>query len=158
MTYRFIIFLILNFGALAVGGFLMGDAVTGDWYNNLNKAPWTPPGWVFGAAWTVVMISFSFFMAIYTGSKTKDQGPFLLNPMMILFSLQWILNVSWNYIFFSRQLVMAGFADMLLLFVVVVAMMYIGIRKIGSHSLWALPYTGWLVIAASLNGYILLCN
>ena len=157
-SYRLIIFFLLNFGALAVGGFLMGDAVIGDWYNNLNKAPWTPPGWVFGAAWTTVMITFSFFMAGFTGGKVQGQGPFLLSPMMILFSLQWILNVSWNYIFFNRQLVLAGFADILLLFAVVVAMTYIGIRKGGAIGFWMIPYAGWLVIAASLNGYILMYN
>jgi tryptophan-rich sensory protein len=31
-------------------------------YLNLNKAPWTPAGWVFGAAWTSVML---FFFSLY---------------------------------------------------------------------------------------------
>ena len=51
---RLLFFLLLNFGALALGGFLMGEGPSSAWYSNLNKAPWTPPGWVFGASWTVI--------------------------------------------------------------------------------------------------------
>ena len=53
-----ILFLVINFGGLAVGNWLMGAGPTGDWYTNINKAPWTPPGWVFGASWTLIMICF----------------------------------------------------------------------------------------------------
>ena len=63
MIYRLIIFFLLNFGALGIGGFFTGPGVSSEWYQNLNKAPWTPPGWVFGAAWTTIMICFSIYMA-----------------------------------------------------------------------------------------------
>ncbi|MEM6378823.1 MAG: TspO/MBR family protein, partial [Bacteroidota bacterium] len=56
MLARVIIFLILNFVALGIGGFFTGPGTSSEWYNNLNQAPWTPPGWVFGAAWTTIMI------------------------------------------------------------------------------------------------------
>ena len=36
---RLLFFLLLNFGALALGSFLMGEGPTGIWYSNLNKAP-----------------------------------------------------------------------------------------------------------------------
>ena len=47
LKMRLLFFLLLNFGGLALGSFLMGEGPTGMWYSNLNKAPWTPPGWVF---------------------------------------------------------------------------------------------------------------
>ena len=47
---RFIAFLILNFLALAVGGLFTGKGVPSEWYVNLARAPWEPPGWVFGSA------------------------------------------------------------------------------------------------------------
>ena len=60
----FILFLLLNFGALALGSILMGGSpMENTWYQNLPKAPWTPPGYVFGVAWSSIMICFSLFMA-----------------------------------------------------------------------------------------------
>lgn len=59
---RLVLFFVLNFGALALGSYLMGEGPLGSWYTNLNKAPWTPPGWVFGASWTLIMICLSLFM------------------------------------------------------------------------------------------------
>jgi tryptophan-rich sensory protein len=53
-----LLFFILNFAALAVGGLFTGSGVSSEWYQNLDKAPWTPPGWVFGAAWPFIMICF----------------------------------------------------------------------------------------------------
>ena len=64
MILRIFLFLIINFGGLFIGGLFTGEGVPSDWYQNLNKAPWTPPGWVFGAAWTTIMICFSVYMAI----------------------------------------------------------------------------------------------
>lgn len=43
MIKRIILFLVLNFAALAIGGLFTGDGVPSEWYQNLNKAPWTPP-------------------------------------------------------------------------------------------------------------------
>ena len=62
LKYVFI-FLIINFGALAIGNWLMANGPQTQWYINLNKAPWTPPGWVFGAAWTSIILCFSIYMA-----------------------------------------------------------------------------------------------
>jgi benzodiazapine receptor len=61
---RIIVFAVLNFGALGIGVYLMGQGATSDWYQGLNKAPWTPPGWVFGAAWTTIMVFFSIYMSL----------------------------------------------------------------------------------------------
>ena len=64
MVQRLILFLTLNFGALALGGIFAGQGAVSDWYEALNKAPWTPPGWVFGFAWTTIMICYSLFMTL----------------------------------------------------------------------------------------------
>lgn len=44
-TLLFFVFLIVNFGGLYLGGILMGsNPGSNTWYNNLQQAPWTPPG------------------------------------------------------------------------------------------------------------------
>ena len=55
-------FLLINFSALTIGSWLMDNGPQTDWYKGLNKAPWTPAGWVFGFAWTTIMICFSIYM------------------------------------------------------------------------------------------------
>ena len=59
-----IVFLTINFGGLAIGQVWTGDGVTSNWYTSLNQAPWTPPGWVFGLAWTTIAITFSIYKYI----------------------------------------------------------------------------------------------
>ena len=80
------LFLILNFGGLAIGSWLMNNGPMTDWYTNLNQASWTPPGWVFGVAWTSIMICFS----LYLGKLfTKDYR----SKLIFVFLVQFILNV-----------------------------------------------------------------
>ncbi|MCF7561865.1 tryptophan-rich sensory protein [Sabulilitoribacter multivorans] len=146
-----IVFLILNFGALAIGSWLMANGPQTDWYQSLNKAPWTPPGWVFGFAWTSIMICFSIYMAYLYKQINKTS-------VIILFVVQFLLNVIWNYIFFNQHLVGLGFTTIVLLTVVVAVFTIKYIGKMGLLTLLILPYLIWLCIASSLNAYILLNN
>ena len=86
----------------------MGDAVTGDWYSNLNKAPWTPPGWVFGFAWTLIMVCYSW----YLGELFVERNRFSL---WLVFIISWVLNVSWNWFFFNQKMVTVGLVVLILL-------------------------------------------
>ena len=145
-------FLILNFGALALGGFLMGGEVQGEWYKNLNKAPWTPPGWVFGAAWTIIMVCFSFFMVSAWGVIENKQ--FFVG----LFAFQWILNVAWNPVFFKFHQAGTGLILITALTILVGYFLIAFIPQLKSKSLLVLPYFLWLLVATSLNTYILAKN
>lgn len=152
MWIRFLFFLLLNFGALALGGLFTGKGVPSEWYANLNKAPWTPPGWVFGAAWTTIMLCFTFYMT-YAMKSTKQ-----INVLIVLFALQWILNVLWNPVFFYYHNALMGLVVICLLTILVT---YIGAKyraELQWKSLLILPYIVWLLIATSLNAYILVKN
>ena len=97
---RSLLFLFINFVlVLYVGNVLMGNGATSEWYLNLQKAPWTPDGWVFGAAWTSIMICFSIYLLYFFTKKYTRKK-------LLLFIIQVLLNVSWNYIFFNQQQVL----------------------------------------------------
>jgi tryptophan-rich sensory protein len=145
-------FLSLNFLALALGGLFTADGVSSEWYQTLNKAPWTPPGWVFGAAWTFLMCCFTVFMTM-RWSKDHDR-----KKTLILYSIQWILNVSWNPIFFYFHQNLLGLIDITLLLSVVIFLGITTLRTLRFHTLWILPYVLWLMIATSLNAYIVFFN
>jgi len=152
MALRIILFLIINFAALGVGSYFTGDGVASDWYQNLNKAPWTPPGWVFGAAWTTIMICFSIYMA-YAWESVKNR-----NTLLTLFIVQLILNVGWNPVFFYFQNMPSGLAVISLLTLLMGYFLFRYWSDLKSKSLLLLPYCIWLVIATSLNGYALFNN
>ncbi|MBN2347995.1 MAG: tryptophan-rich sensory protein [Bacteroidales bacterium] len=152
MWYKIIVFLILNFGALGIGGMLMGEGPASDWYVNLNKAPWTPPGWVFGAAWASLMIFFAVYMA-YAWQNTNTRS-----WLIFLFILQWIINVSWNPVFFKFHLVLPALIIILALTLIIAYMLFAYFSELKIRSLLILPYLIWLLIACSLNAYILFKN
>ncbi|WP_298904640.1 TspO/MBR family protein [uncultured Psychroserpens sp.] len=146
-----IIFAIINFSALGIGSWLMNGGAQGAWYLQLEKAPWTPDGWVFGAAWTTIMVCFSCYMAfLYSKRPTRK--------VLILFIIQFVLNVSWNYIFFDQKFITASLISIALLTMIVLAFLITYIKDLKIKSLLILPYLIWLCIATSLNLYIVLYN
>lgn len=149
-----ILFLVLNFGALAIGSLLIGNPATNEWYLAANKAPWTPPGWVFGAAWFSIMLLFSVFLWNMLAKLPSDKKP----RFYAVFALQWLLNVAWNPVFFRWHFVFAGLVIIALLWLLVGGFTFWGFRKGGWNGLLMLPYFIWLGIATSLNAFILLYN
>jgi tryptophan-rich sensory protein len=152
MLLRVIIFLAINFAALGLGGFFTGKAVTADWYLNLNKAPWTPPGWVFGSAWTLIMILFSFYMAFLWKAVSNQ------NLLLAIFIVQWLLNVGWNPTFFYFHNAILGLAIIISLTLIVTYFFFNYWSVLEFKSLLILPYFIWLIIATSLNAYVVLNN
>jgi benzodiazapine receptor len=152
MIIRVTIFLIINFGALAIGSLFTGKGVPSEWYASLNKAPWTPPGWVFGFAWTTIMICFSVFLA-YLWPIVQNK-PLLLT----LFIIQWFLNVSWNPTFFYFHNILGGMIVISALTILVGLFLILYWPELKLKTVLVLPYFIWLLIAASLNGYILIKN
>ncbi|MDA9069365.1 tryptophan-rich sensory protein [Algibacter sp.] len=145
------IFLILNFGALAIGSLFMDNGPQSNWYINLNQAPWTPAGWVFGVAWTIIMFCFSVYMAYLYKLKPT-------NMVIVLFTIQFVFNVIWNYAFFNQHFIGIGFILILLLTFVVATFTFLFKKEMSLKTILILPYLIWLCIATSLNGYILLNN
>ena len=152
MWLKIIGFLFLNFGALALGGLFAGSGAGSNWYAELNKAPWTPPGWVFGFAWTTIMLCFSVFMATLY-AKTKS-----VKTVIILYAIQWMLNVAWNPIFFHLHNPIIGLIVIVALTSLVTYFLFRYRSSQKGFSLLLLPYVIWLFIATSLNAYVVFMN
>ena len=152
MVLRVIIYLAINFAALSLGGFFTGKGVPSEWYQNLNKAPWTPPGWMFGAAWSLIMICFSVYMAYLWQNLSSYK------LLIFIFSVQWILNVSWNPAFFYFHNAILGLIIIIGLTLVVTYFLTNYWANLQYKSLLIAPYLIWLIIATSLNAYIVIKN
>ncbi|MGB3606776.1 TspO/MBR family protein [Psychroserpens sp.] len=147
----FLLFLTINFSALGIGSLLMAKGPRGSWYLQLEKAPWTPEGWVFGAAWTTIMICFSIYMALLYLKRPT-------NKVMSLFIIQFILNISWNFLFFNQKLIDVALISIVGLTIIVAAFLITYFKDLKWKSLLITPYVVWLCIATSLNLYISLYN
>lgn len=147
-----LVFLLINFAGLAIGSWLMDGGPTTEWYTSLNLAPWTPPGWMFGVAWTFIMICFSIYLAFLFSIRNSK---FVYS----LFIIQFILNVSWNYIFFNQQWIGIGLVTIILLTLLIFYLFIsFGDETLSKARYLLLPYMIWLCIATSLNAYIVLYN
>ena len=141
------VFLFFNFFALYLGSFWTSPGVQSEWYQGLNQAPWTPPGWVFGAAWTLIMICFAFYMA-----SLFQRVP--LQYILKVYLVQWILNTSWNYFFFELQKTAWALVIISTLTLLILYLFWNFCHKLKAISLLLLPYALWLLLATSLNAYI----
>jgi benzodiazapine receptor len=152
VVMKLFLFFILNFGALALGSYLMGEGPMGSWYTHLNKAPWTPPGWVFGAAWTLVMVCLSIFM------NKALQFEALRTSILWIYGIQLALNILWNPLFFNLHWTGLALIEIITL-VFVVGFMALKAKPYLPQATWLLtPYVAWLCIAITLNAYALQNN
>ena len=146
-----LLFLAVNFGGLAIGSWLMNNGPLSNWYTNLQQAPWTPPGFVFGIAWTLIMICFSIYLGkLFTEENTSKNRT--------IFLIQFVLNVSWNFIFFNQHLVLFALINILLLTSLIFVYFFKLSSAVNNYKYLLLPYMLWLCIATSLNLYILVHN
>jgi len=146
-----LLFLVVNFTGLAIGSWSMNNGPTSNWYLMLNQAPWTPPGIVFGIAWTLIMVCFSIYLGRLFAKENSTK-----NTLIFLF--QFTLNVSWNFIFFNQHLVLLGFITIVFLTLILFIYFFKCSNNIGKYRYLLLPYMIWLCIATSLNLYILVHN
>lgn len=143
-------FLLVNFSGLALGSLWTDPGVNSEWYQNIIKAPWTPPGFVFGLSWTLIMICFSIFM---TNLYERNDGSY--NPI-ILFS--WFLNIIWNPLFFYLHWTWISAGVIILLTLVIGFLIHENRKRYKYLWLLLLPYFIWLNIATSLNLFTALVN
>ncbi|MDA7558890.1 tryptophan-rich sensory protein [Flavobacteriaceae bacterium] len=146
------LFLFVNFLGLYVGSLLMDQGPSSFWYLGLNQAPWTPPGWVFGIAWSSIMICFS----IYLTYLLQDFNSIIF---WIIYIIQCILNISWNYVFFNLHSTVYGLIIIVLLTIVIVFYFFnFKSPQLMFKKYLLFPYILWLFIASSLNLYIVIYN
>lgn len=148
MLIRLLIFLTLNFGALAIGGLFTNLGVSSEWYASLDKAPWTPPGWVFGMTWFLIMAGLSVFMTWQWPLETNK------SLLLTMYGVQWILNVAWNPVFFKFHLIGLGLVVITALTFLMALFVWRYRSTFRGRTLLIMPYLVWLIIATSLNAFI----
>jgi benzodiazapine receptor len=140
---------------LAVLG--IGAAMTeiGPWYRNLRKPSWTPPDWVFGPAWTLIL-----GLACWSGVAAWNAAPGAGHKLLVggLFGANVVFHMFWSPLFFHLRRPDWAFLDVLFLWVSVVALIG-ALAPFSPLSSWLLvPYFLWVSFAAYLNFVIVRTN
>jgi tryptophan-rich sensory protein len=138
--------ILVSFVPAVVGGRFL----PGEWYRALDKPPWTPPGWVFGPAWTALYLS----MGVAAWLVWRERlGPRALVPLA-LFGAQLVLNGLWSWLFFGLRRPGLALADIGALWLAIAATVvaFWGVRPLAGALL--LPYLAWVSFATALNADI----
>ncbi len=129
------------------------------WYAAANKAPWTPPGWVFGTVWTVLYTAMAVAAwLVWRQRSARGRGA------LLVYGVQLALNLAWAPAFFGMYPMM-GTAALWLAFLVITALFLgagITVLRFGPIStaagLLLFPYISWITFSASLNLYAATTN
>ena len=149
---KLLISLLICFGAAALGGGVTDSH--SEWYINLNKPSFNPPGWVFGPVWSLLYT----FMAI-TLWKIWSLPPSSERKVALAwFFIQLVLNTLWSFLFFYFHWPLGAFIDILVLWFAIL-MTIIKFYKLVPWTIWLLvPYILWVSFATFLNGTIAWLN
>jgi translocator protein len=140
--------------AVAAGA-VTATAVTGSaavntgtrWYRTLDKPPWQPPSWAFGAVWTPLYAGIAWAGG-HAVLRTRGRDR---REVITAFGANLAANAAWNWLFFGRRSVLGGLAGTLALDASNLDL----IRRTARHDPVAaralVPYAAWCLFATALN-------
>src|SRR3954447_17509963 len=132
--------------AVAVVGGLATDT-TSDWYRDLRKPSWQPPGAVFGPVWTVLYV----LIAVAATLSYRDVGGPRRRLVLGLYAANLALNAAWTAIFFRGHSPTAAGVEIVLLLATILALIWL-VRPHNRVAAVALvPYAAWIAFATVLT-------
>ncbi len=137
--------LLVSFIAAAMGGVASSQA--GSFYRQLVLPDWAPPGWIFGPVWTVLYI----LMGIAAWLVWRIGGFRAAKPALTLFLVQLAFNALWTWLFFAWQRGGLAFAEILVLWVLILATLIAFWRIRPWAGALFVPYLLWVSFACALN-------
>lgn len=135
--------LAVTFVAAAVGSQFM----PGEWYAALAKPSWNPPSWVFGPVWTTLYV----LMAVAAWLVWRRAGFAGARLALGCYLLQLVLNAAWSWLFFGRQSIDGALADIIVLWVLILATTLLFLRHSRVAAALFVPYLAWVSFATALN-------
>jgi tryptophan-rich sensory protein len=131
-----------SFAAAAVGAVATRQAP--EFYAQLVRPDWAPPGWLFGPVWTVLYA----LMGIAAWRVWRKAG---FGSALYLFLAQLALNALWSWLFFAWRLGAAAFAEVVVLWALIAATLAAFLRIDRLAGALLLPYLLWVSFACALT-------
>ncbi len=138
--------------ALGAGaGILAGSGGDSEWYTSLEKPSFQPPSSVFAPVWTALYTMMGIALSILWRARNDKSAA---TPAMQLFTIQFILNLAWSFIFFRMENPRGAFFEILVLNVAIVLTIVAAWRVSKVAAVLLIPYLCWTLFATVLNGTI----
>jgi benzodiazapine receptor len=137
--------LLVAFAAAAVGG--LASASASEFYRDLVRPSWAPPGWLFGPVWSVLYA----LMGVAAWLVWRARGFGGARNALVLFVVQLAVNALWTWLFFVWRQGGLAFAEILLLLALIVATIVLFWRVNRVAAVLLLPYLLWVSFASVLT-------
>lgn len=131
----------------SLSGYLSNSGFSNNWFANLTRPSFMPPGWVFGVVWT----SLYTMLGIALAAILNEPPSKMRRDALWLFGGQLALNFAWSPVFFGSRMI-----DVALVIIIVMLLMATMtanyFRRLRPVAGWLmLPYLLWLCLATALN-------
>jgi translocator protein len=135
----------VTFAAAAVGA--VGSSSASAFYAELVRPSWAPPGWLFAPAWTTLYA----LMAVSAWLVWRARGFADARIALSLFLIQLAANALWSWLFFAWRQGGLAFAEVVLLWCLIVATVAAFWRVSRTAAVLLLPYLAWVAYASALT-------
>ena len=151
---RLIISIIICQLAGVVGSVFTAPSIP-TWYATLQKPFFTPPSWVFAPVWITLftLMGISLYLVWERGMENRN-----VRVAVYVFGLQLVLNAAWSFLFFGLQNPFLAFAEILVLWISIMASIILFYRISKRAGLILIPYIVWVTVATALNYSVWILN
>jgi tryptophan-rich sensory protein len=126
----------------ALGG--LSSANAPEFYGTLQRPPWAPPSWLFGPVWTALYL----MMGLAAYLVWRERG---WSWPLWLFAVHIVFNAVWSPLFFSMRNGALAFADIVILWLMIGALLFVFARISTVAAILLVPYWLWVTFASALN-------
>lgn len=152
MWRKFLICLAIPLGVGGLSALLTSGNM--QMFEEINKPPLSPPGWLFPVVWTILYILMG--IALYLVVVAKENKGKL--AAYISFGVQLFFNFFWSIIFFNARAYLFAFVWLVLLWVAIIVNIYFFNKVNKTSAKLLVPYLIWVTFAGYLNFGIYLLN
>jgi tryptophan-rich sensory protein len=147
-------FILIACIALTLGlGIASGISTAGEiksWYIHLNKPFFNPPNYLFGPVWTALYT----LMGVALYRIIQLQKSVTRTRCLIIFTIQFLLNLSWSSVFFGLHALLAALFIIIAMWISIL-MMILYFKKLDRTAAYInIPYLAWVSFATLLNAAI----
>lgn len=151
---KLILSILITLATGSIAGWLTAGESSGEWYQQLNKPWFNPPGYVFGPVWTTlyILMGIALFL-VWKQPKTPQR-----NKATGMFAVQLILNFFWSLIFFKMHNLTLALVEIIVLWVCILITIFM-FGRLSKAAAWLMvPYISWVSFATILTSTIWMLN